>query len=66
MSNLSLKVSRDWGKILFFTRIPWTDCTTQLNFVILELQSPTRSGKTQVTTADGYIVGQGLGQSKSK
>lgn len=61
-----LSLTRDWRKILLFAFTPSTDCTMHLKFVILELQSPFRTAKIEITTTDGYIAEQGLGQPKSK
>lgn len=42
-----LFLTRGWRKSLLFAYIPSTDCTRHLNFVTLELQSPSRAVKSE-------------------
>lgn len=70
MSNLSLKAlisnQKLEKKTLLFAYIASRDCIMHLKFVFLELQSPFRAVKIEITTTDGYIAEQGLAQPKSK
>lgn len=68
MSNLSLKalISKQRLEKNPSLHIASTDCTMHLKFVFLELQSPFRAVKIEITTTDGYITEQRLAQPNSK